>query len=88
MDAKMLEILCCPSTKTPVRMASRNEIDALNRSIGSAGVMSVAGKPIATPLRDALITKDGKVIYRIDEGIPVMLIDEGISTLQLNDFPA
>jgi len=26
-----------------------------------------------------LITKDGKTIYRIDEGIPIMLIEKGIA---------
>jgi uncharacterized protein YbaR (Trm112 family) len=37
---------------------------------------------------EALITTDRKVIYRIEDGIPVMLPEEGIGTLQLTAFPA
>ena len=35
-----------------------------------------------------LTTTDHKVIYRVEDGIPVMLPEEGIGTLQLTDFPA
>lgn len=87
MDAKLLEILCCPLSKTPVRMVSRVEIDTLNRLISEGGVLTTAHKPVSTIMSEALITRDGKIIYRIEDGIPVMLIDEGINTLQLRDFP-
>jgi uncharacterized protein YbaR (Trm112 family) len=33
-------------------------------------------------LREALITADGKWIYRIDDGIPVLLVDEAIAASQ------
>lgn len=88
MDKNLLEILCCPSSRVPVRRARRDELEALNQSIATGGVMTVAGTAVQARLEEALITRDGKVIYRVDAGIPVMLIDEGIGTLQLNDFPA
>lgn len=87
MDKQLLEILCCPLTKTPVRPARREELDALNRSIAAGGLLTVSGAVVASPLSDALVTRDGKVIYRIEDDIPVMLVDEGISTLQVGDFP-
>lgn len=87
MDKHLLEILCCPATKMAVRMARPDEITALNRSIAAGEVSSCAGTPIAAPLAEALITQDGKTLYRVDEGIPVMLVDEGIKTLQIADFP-
>lgn len=87
MDKNLLEILCCPSSRVPVRQARRDELDALNQSIATGGVMTVAGALIEARLEEALITRDGKVIYRVDDGIPVMLIDEGIGTLQLSGFP-
>ena len=87
MDKHLLEILCCPSTKMAVRMARQDEIAALNHSITDGNVHSVAGALVATPLTEALITRDGKTIYRIDAGIPVMLIDEGINTQQIAEFP-
>lgn len=69
-------------------MARADEITALNRSIADGVVSSCAGTPIAAPLAEALITQDGKIIYRVDEGIPVMLVDEGIKTRQITDFPS
>ena len=87
MDKRLLDILCCPVTKTPVRPASSAELDALNGAHAENQLQTVAGEPVAQPLREALITIDGKVVYRIDDGIPVMLPEEGIGTAQLRDFP-
>ena len=50
--------------------------------------MSVAGTAISQRVDEALITTDGKVIYRVEDGIPVMLPEEGIGTTQLPDFPS
>lgn len=88
MDAKLLEILCCPVSKAPLRMATRQEIERVNRAIANGALVSVSEKPVSAVLSEALITRDGKIIYRVDDGIPVMLVDEGINTLQMADFPA
>jgi uncharacterized protein YbaR (Trm112 family) len=87
MDKHLLDILCCPLTKTPVRPARRDEIEALNRSIGAGGVITVGGTAVTSTLAGALITRDGKTVYRIEDDIPVMLVDEAISTNQLSHFP-
>ncbi|TAN07284.1 MAG: hypothetical protein EPN38_06195 [Rhodanobacteraceae bacterium] len=88
MDKRLLDILCDPVTKTPVRPLRRDELDALNSAIGAGEVDTVAGQKVATPLAAGLITTDRKVVYRIDEDIPVMLAEEGIGTAQLLSFPA
>ena len=41
----------------------------------------------AQALREALVTRDRKTVYRIDDGIPVLLAEEGIATAQVADFP-
>jgi uncharacterized protein YbaR (Trm112 family) len=88
MDKRLLDILCDPVTKTPVRPLRRDELDALNRAISTGSVDTVNGQKVAAPLAAGLITSDRKVVYRIEDDIPVMLADEGIGTLQLADFPA
>ncbi|MGH8146485.1 MAG: Trm112 family protein [Rhodanobacteraceae bacterium] len=88
MDKRLLDILCDPVTKTPVRPLRRDELDALNRAVTAGEVDSVAGQKITAPLAAGLVTTDRKVIYRIEDDIPVMLADEGIGTLQLANFPA
>lgn len=88
MDKRLLDILCCPVSKVPVRPLSKRELESLNEAVASGKVDSVAGTPIRDRLVEGLITTDGKVIYRVDDGIPVMLPEEGIGTTQLTDFPA
>ncbi|MDE2156984.1 MAG: hypothetical protein KGJ32_14015 [Xanthomonadaceae bacterium] len=88
MDKRLLDILCCPVSKTPVRPLGRHELDALNNAISAGEVDTVAGTAVRDRLVEALITTDRKVIYRVDDGIPVMLPEEGIGTVQLKSFPA
>jgi uncharacterized protein len=87
MDKRLLDILCCPVSKTPVRPLSKRELDALNDAIAAGKVVSVAGAALHDRVAEGLITTDRKVIYRVEDGIPVMLPEEGIGTLQLTDFP-
>ena len=87
MDKRLLDILCCPVSKTPVRQMTRHELDALNDAIAAGKVDTVAGVAVRERLTEALITTDHKVVYRIEDGIPVMLPEEGIGTLQLDGFP-
>ncbi len=64
-------------------MLPQDKLDALNGRISQGGVVEVGGDAVATPLQEGLITEDGKTIYRIDDGIPVMLIDKGIAAEQI-----
>lgn len=86
MDRKLLDILCCPVTKSPVRPLDENHLARLNSAIEAGDVQYVSHEPVSEPLNEALITEDGKVVYRVDDGIPVMLADRGIATVQLKDF--
>ena len=87
MDKRLLDILCCPVSKTPVRLMGEPELKALNDAIRAGGVVNVSGAPVKDALSEGLITADHKVIYRIQDGIPVMLPEEGIGTAQMNEFP-
>lgn len=87
MDKRLLDILCCPVSKTPVKLLGRSQLDALNRAIAQNAVKTVAGADVHGEVKAGLVTIDGKVIYRIEDDIPVMLADEGIGTLQLSGFP-
>jgi len=77
---ELLDILCCPVTKQPVESLSSEKLKRLNQLISQGAVKSVDGSTVEAPVDEALITADGKTIYRIDDGIPVMLVDLGIPT--------
>ena len=87
MDKRLLDILCCPTTKVPVRPLTRAELEALNKAIAAGDVQTTASLPVSSTLQAGLITSDGKVIYRIEDDIPVMLADEAIGTTQFESFP-
>jgi uncharacterized protein YbaR (Trm112 family) len=87
MDRKLLDILACPATRQPLAMLEARGLDALNRTIAAGGVRRVDDSPQSQPVREALVTRDRKLVYRIDDGIPVLLVEEGIGTGQIADFP-
>lgn len=87
MDKRLLDILCCPLTKAPLRALSEVELAAVNRTISDGEVRNLAGAHVAQTIVAGLITRDGRTIYRLDDDIPVMLADESIATAQLTDFP-
>jgi uncharacterized protein YbaR (Trm112 family) len=87
VDKRLLEILCCPVSKTPVVPASKAQLAALNAAIAKGDALNVAGGKLEAAVDEALITTDGKVIYRVEDGIPVMLPEEGIGTTQFDAFP-
>ncbi len=80
INEQLLEILRCPATKAPLRPLSEDEINALNARIENEEVKYQDGNVVDKPLEEGLITEDGATIYRIDESIPVMLIEMGIPT--------
>ena len=88
MDKRLLDILCCPVTKNPVKPLTKAQLDVLNRAIDSGSVRTISNAAVSVPLRAGLITTDGKVIYRIEDDIPVMLADESIGTTQLEALPS
>lgn len=74
---ELLEVLCCPADRSPVRLATRAELEALNARI-AAGSVNNAGHPVGHALEAAIIRVDGTFAYPVREEIPVMLIDEAI----------
>jgi uncharacterized protein YbaR (Trm112 family) len=88
MDKRLLDILCCPVTKSPLRLLAEAELAALNGAILAAqGVVSANGARVPAAIAGGLITLDGRSIYRLEDDIPVMLADEAIATSQFTNFP-
>ena len=87
MDRKLLDILCCPVTKQPLAMLDAAELAALNAAIAAGGITRQDGSAQSEPVREGLVTRDHQTIYRIDDGIPVLLADESIATADVTGFP-
>lgn len=80
MDRKLLDLLVCPASRQPLALLDAKGLAALNQAIGAGGVQRSDGVPQQASLQQALITRDGKTVYRIDDGIPVLLIEESLAT--------
>lgn len=86
IDGKLLEILCCPVSKTPLTRITASQLKKLNQAIEAGQVQYVDGKTVESALREALITEDFRVVYPVVDSIPLLLEDQGIGTTQLQDF--
>jgi len=86
VDGKLLEILCCPVSKTPLIALGPEKLEKLNAAIAQAEVLYVGGENVQDSLQEALITEDNKVIYPVQDDIPVLLEEMGIGTTQFLDF--
>jgi len=87
MDRKLLDILACPASRQSLAMLDAAGMDALNKAIAAGDVRRADDTTQSEPLREALLTRDRKTVYRIDDGIPVLLVEEGIATAQIAGFP-
>ncbi len=79
VDKHLLEILVCPVTRAPVKLLATDKLAILNREVEKGGVTYMDGNAVEEPLDEALITDDGRTLYRVSDGIPVMLEEQGIS---------
>ena len=78
VNAELLEILVCPETKQPVALASSETLARVNERIRSGELRNRGGDVVSKEITEALVRQDGKVLYPVDDGIPVMLVDESI----------
>jgi uncharacterized protein YbaR (Trm112 family) len=86
VDGKLLEILCCPLSKTPLTVLGRQKLDKLNLAINNGDALFIGGEKVTATLQEGLITEDGKVIYPVQDDIPILLEEKGIGTTQFQDF--
>jgi uncharacterized protein len=88
IDRRLLEILCCPVSKRGLRPLRSDQLQWLNEAIAHGSVADVDGRSLGAALEAGLITDDGRVIYRVEDDIPVLLPEDGIGTTQFQGFPA
>lgn len=78
LDKRLLDILCCPDSKQPVSLLGSRQLATLNDSLARGGLKLIDGSPASGPLEAGLLTHDAQRVYRIEDGIPVMLVDQAI----------
>lgn len=83
MDKRLLTILRCPITHKGLALAKRTTLKDVNAAIDAGSLSNREGRVLAEPLSEALVTDDGKILYPIANGIPVLLEGESVNMEQL-----
>ena len=78
IDDELLEILCCPETQQPVARAEASVIAPLNDEIKAGRLRNRGGDVVEGEITEGLLREDGRVLYLVDDSIPIMLIDQSI----------
>lgn len=88
MDRKLLDLLVCPATHQPLHRLDAAQRERVNAAIARGALARGDGRAESKALADALATRDGRTVYRIDDGIPVLLIDEALGTAAVDGLAA
>lgn len=82
MDKQLLDILVCPVSGAAVSLADTQTLSDINARIEAGTVHHVDDSQVTERLEAALVTADHATVYRIDDGIPVMLPERGIDLVR------
>lgn len=88
IDQDLLEILACPETHQALAVAPPPLLERVNRWIAGGKATNRGGKAVLEVLKEGLVRADQQVLYPVRDGIPVLLVDEGLSLASLGDAAA
>ncbi|MBD2179739.1 hypothetical protein H6S82_15360 [Planktothrix sp. FACHB-1355] len=80
LNKKIQAILVCPETKKSVHLASQPLIDELNFRIEREEIKTRGGHKVENKIDGGLLYEDGTWLYPIENGTPIMVINEAIPT--------
>jgi uncharacterized protein YbaR (Trm112 family) len=83
LDRALLDIVCCAVTRSPLELLSERELAELNQRIAARRIKNRDDAIVDQPLEQALVTRSGKLIYPIRDGVPVLLEDQAMPLSQL-----
>lgn len=83
MEKRLLTILRCPVSHKGLSLLKKDKLAEVNAAIDAGDLVNHEGAKVESRLSEALVTDDGKRIYPINDGIPVLLEGEAIGMEQL-----
>jgi uncharacterized protein YbaR (Trm112 family) len=84
-DRNLLDIVCCPVTRLPLELVPDVTLSRMNALIAAGKLRHCDDTTVEQALREALMTRDGRIAYPIRDGIPVLLEDRGILLAQVDE---
>jgi uncharacterized protein YbaR (Trm112 family) len=83
LNPELLALLVCPETHQEVALATLDEVAQINEAIQQGQMRTAGDAPVDQPVEGALIRSDRSIAYPIRDGIPVMLVAEGLPISQV-----
>lgn len=74
----LLPELRCPESHSRLVLADKELLERLNRQIAAGAIRNAGGSVVERAIDGGLVREDGRILYPVLDGIPIMLIDEGI----------
>ena len=78
VNPELMEILVCPETKQSLVVADEETLKRVNQAVEEGYLRNQGGDRVKDRIEEGLIREDGKVLYPVQDDIPVMLLDEAI----------
>jgi uncharacterized protein YbaR (Trm112 family) len=82
IDPELLALLACPDSRQPLAEASAAVLERVNKAINKGGFKNVGGADVDLALDSGLVREDGVIVYPVLDGIPVLLVEEGLAVPQ------
>lgn len=77
----LTDLLACPVTQQPLRLAPEALIAAVNADIARLAVRDSNGTLVRAPLDAGLLRADGQLLYPLRDGVAVLFAGAGIVIL-------
>lgn len=80
----LLSVLACPERPDlGLALVEGEALAPLNARIRAGGVADRGGRAVSEALAQALVRADGRVAYPVRDGIPHLIVDEGLDLAAL-----
>lgn len=78
IDNELIDILVCPETRQPVGLAPSETLARINAEIDAGRLRNRGGETLEKHIDEGLLREDGRILYIVDDSIPIMLVDQSI----------
>lgn len=78
LHPELLALLRCPASQQRLELADPALVERVNARIAAGTLENEGGERVTEPIEGALVREDGRIAYPIREGIPVLLVEEGL----------
>lgn len=83
LEPFLLDIVACPASRTPLRVADSALVERLNAAIDKGRLKDKAGRTVGPRLQGALVREDNTVAYPVWDNMPHLVVEAGIEMDQL-----